>query len=429
MVEQLTTIEEIRAFLEIDDSVSGITAGDIANWNAAYGWGDHAGAGYLTSETDPVYTASSWFGTTNNSGNWNTAFGWGNHAGAGYLTSLPSHTHPLSEITQSGATTNQVPSWSGSAWVPTTISTSNIYNADGTLTGNRALTLDTYTFSIKKASNTYFHVFNNGRVWIGNGTPADAGFAFDVQGASRIVGNLNIGSTSAVGVGNITSILKFTNGTENARIEVTQIDPTYPQNQKISFFAHTVNAAVFSASYNRIDFDAPSYFNADINVPSASQTWRFAQSGGNNAGIDFSGAFGKIIKLQGYYITLQGNANECFQATDGTNVWMRLRGDGNLLIGTTTNIASALVNITSTSKGFLMPRMTTTQVNAISSPATGLEAYDTTLNSPKVYDATAWRHSVLAPNSTKVTAAAPYTNDGYVEVIIGGVTFKLMTTA
>ena len=43
-------------------------------------------AGYLTSftETDPVYTASSWYTTTNNSSNWDTAYGWGNHATVGY---------------------------------------------------------------------------------------------------------------------------------------------------------------------------------------------------------------------------------------------------------------------------------------------------------------------------------------------------------
>lgn len=39
------------------------------------------------------------------------------------------------------------------------------------------------------------------------------------------------------------------------------------------------------------------------------------------------------------------------------------------------------------------------------------------------------RHIVLAPNSTKVTAAAPYTNDGYVTINIGGVDIKVMTTA
>lgn len=35
-------------------------------------------------ETDPVYTASSWYSTTNNSSNWDTAYGWGNHASQNY---------------------------------------------------------------------------------------------------------------------------------------------------------------------------------------------------------------------------------------------------------------------------------------------------------------------------------------------------------
>jgi hypothetical protein len=39
------------------------------------------------------------------------------------------------------------------------------------------------------------------------------------------------------------------------------------------------------------------------------------------------------------------------------------------------------------------------------------------------------RHVVLAPNTTKVTASAPYTNDGYIIINIGGTDFKVMTTA
>ena len=35
-------------------------------------------------------------------------------------TNLPSHTHALADLTISGATNNQVPAWSGSAWVPVT---------------------------------------------------------------------------------------------------------------------------------------------------------------------------------------------------------------------------------------------------------------------------------------------------------------------
>lgn len=39
------------------------------------------------------------------------------------------------------------------------------------------------------------------------------------------------------------------------------------------------------------------------------------------------------------------------------------------------------------------------------------------------------RHIVTAPNTTKVTASAPYTNDGYITINIGGTDFKVMTTA
>jgi hypothetical protein len=81
------------------------SGGNSTNWNTAYGWGNHASAGYLTSytETDPVYTASSWYTTTNNSTNWDTAYGWGNHASAGYLTS---EADTLDSVTGRGATTS-----------------------------------------------------------------------------------------------------------------------------------------------------------------------------------------------------------------------------------------------------------------------------------------------------------------------------------
>jgi hypothetical protein len=93
---------------------------DISNWNAAYGWGDHSLAGYLTEyleETDPIYTASSWYTTTNNSSNWDvasgavfagnsnwdTAYGWGDHSTVGYLTS---ESDTLETVTDRGATSS-----------------------------------------------------------------------------------------------------------------------------------------------------------------------------------------------------------------------------------------------------------------------------------------------------------------------------------
>ena len=61
---------------------------------------------------------------------------------------------------------------------------------------------------------------------------------------------------------------------------------------------------------------------------------------------------------------------------------------GNLAIGTTTDIASSILTLASTTKGFLPPRMTTTQKNAIATPAAGLVVYDTTLNKLCVYTTT-----------------------------------------
>jgi hypothetical protein len=58
-------------------------------------------------------------------------------------------------------------------------------------------------------------------------------------------------------------------------------------------------------------------------------------------------------------------------------------------IGTTSPSASAILDAQSTTKGVRMPNMTTTQKNAIASPAAGLMVYDTTLAKLCVYT-TAW---------------------------------------
>jgi len=59
-------------------------------------------------------------------------------------------------------------------------------------------------------------------------------------------------------------------------------------------------------------------------------------------------------------------------------------------VGTETPAATAILEILSTTQGFLPPRMTTTQRSAITSPATGLLVYNTTTKSLEMYDGTAW---------------------------------------
>ena len=52
--------------------------------------------------------------------------------------------------------------------------------------------------------------------------------------------------------------------------------------------------------------------------------------------------------------------------------------------------ASAMLDVKSTTKGMLIPRMTTTQRDAISSTATGLMIYNTTTNAFNYYNGTVW---------------------------------------
>jgi len=63
---------------------------------------------------------------------------------------------------------------------------------------------------------------------------------------------------------------------------------------------------------------------------------------------------------------------------------------GNVGIGTTNPHSSAILDLTSTSTGFLLPRMTSDQRNAISSPATGLLVFNTTDTKINVWDGTEW---------------------------------------
>ncbi len=63
--------------------------------------------------------------------------------------------------------------------------------------------------------------------------------------------------------------------------------------------------------------------------------------------------------------------------------------------------ASALLDVKSTSKGFLPPRMSTVQRDLISIPAAGLVIFNITTNSLQLYDGTGWV-SLTTPSNTAV---------------------------
>jgi hypothetical protein len=108
------------------------------------------------------------------------------------------------------------------------------------------------------------------------------------------------------------------------------------------------------------------------------------------------------------YNYVQSKAAALYSQASGQHIWynapsgtagnaitftntMILDASGNLGLGTSSPSASAILDAQSTTKGVRMPNMTTTQKNAISSPAAGLMVFDTTLSKLCVYSGAAWQ--------------------------------------
>lgn len=95
-----------------------------------------------------------------------------------------------------------------------------------------------------------------------------------------------------------------------------------------------------------------------------------------NDGASSIGAIYNVTNQAGSAALANATAKLYEWRSNGTAV-MTLDANGKLGIGTTTPAASSLLDVSSTTKGFLPPRMTGTQAEAISSPAEGLLIYST----------------------------------------------------
>jgi hypothetical protein len=87
-------------------------------------------------------------------------------------------------------------------------------------------------------------------------------------------------------------------------------------------------------------------------------------------------------------------------------------------IGTTTPDASAQLEVNSTQKGFLLPRMTSTQRNNIQNPAVGLLIYNTTLDEIQFYKRSTFGNNAVSntniafpSNAILQSFTSPSTND------------------
>lgn len=105
--------------------------------------------------------------------------------------------------------------------------------------------------------------------------------------------------------------------------------------------------------------------------------------------LDFGGTV--IRNKNGTIIASPGGTGTLDQTlTAGNTSALGFGVSGASSIGTTTQDSKAILTLVSTTRGFLPPRMTTTQRTAISSPTTGLIVYDTTLDTQVIFNGANW---------------------------------------
>ncbi len=112
--------------------------------------------------------------------------------------------------------------------------------------------------------------------------------------------------------------------------------------------------------------------------------------------------FISILNIPILYFIMGFNAF-AFGQTEGTAI------NGNLgfkQIGNTPMNASAIIEMKSTNKGMLLPRLTTAQINAVPSPTQGLMLYDTDAKCVKTYNGIIWE----CLDSNPPAAATPISN-------------------
>ncbi len=104
-------------------------------------------------------------------------------------------------------------------------------------------------------------------------------------------------------------------------------------------------------------------------------------------------------------------------STAGQTERMRITNSGQIGVGTASPNSSAILDLSSTSRGFLPPRMNQEERTAISSPAAGLVVYTSDLFDLSLYNGTAWgdiltTHSGSFTSNTLATALSDENGSG-----------------
>jgi hypothetical protein len=215
---------------------------------------------------------------------------------------------------------------------------------------------------------------------------------------------MRIDSSGNIGIGTATPVSKLQvegdiSSSTNAYIYSYAGSPTPQVRSGFQLDGTNQQTLFFTATAERMRIDS----SGNVGIGTSSPAIKLQVTGTTlNSGIIVTNSTSALnIGIVSNYATWQGSgtsddfviagfgARNLILGTNGAER-MRITSAGDVGIGATPN-ASAILDAQSTTKGVRFPNMTTTEKNAVSSPAAGLVVFDTTLAKLCVYSGSAWQ--------------------------------------